>query len=94
MRSFVKDVTLITTGIAENSFAPVNLIPLGNSVFDLSSVENGVVSIFDMQGKLLQSLEKTDSNLLIDLSNNSEGIYLITLTNSTTRISKKIMVTK
>lgn len=94
MRSFTRDVTLVTTGIAENSLTTLNLIPLGNSVFDLSSAETGVVSIYDIQGKLLQSFEKTDSNALIDFSNNAEGIYLVTLTNNTAKISKKIMVTK
>ena len=94
MRSFTKDVTLVTTGINENNFTEFELTPLGENTFDLVSTENGRVAIYDMQGKLLQSLEKTDSHAIINLSTNSQGIYLITLTNSNSKTCKKIMLSK
>ena len=42
-----------------------------------------MISVYDMLGKLLQTIEKTDEHPLIDLSTNSEGIYLITFKNNT-----------
>ncbi len=50
-----------------------------NNTFDLVSNEKGVISVYDMLGKLLQTIEKTDEHALIDLSTNSEGIYLLLL---------------
>ena len=94
MRSFTKDVTLITTGIAETSTTDFELIPLSNNAFDLVSTENGLVTIYDMQGKLLQSVEKTDAHVFIDLSANSEGVYLVSLINNKTKTCKKIMLSK
>ena len=94
MRSFTKDVTLVTTGITEANTTSFELIPLANYSFDLISEENGVVSVYDMQGKLLLSLEKTDTHLAFDLSNNSEGIYLVMLVNETRKMHKKVMVAK
>jgi len=94
MRSFTKDITLVTTGISENSANQFEFIPLQNNVFDLISNENGTISVYDMQGKLLQSSVKTESHELVDLSNNPQGIYLVTLINSNTKVSKKIMLSK
>ena len=94
MRSFTKDVTLVTTGIAESNLTEFELVSLTNNTFDLISKENGVVTIYDMQGKLLLSIEKADEHVLIDFSNNSEGIYLVTLINNNTKVCRKIMLSK
>ena len=94
MRSFTKDVTLITTGIIENNASEFEFIPLQNNVFELISNVNGIVSIYDMQGKLLQSFEKADSHVIVDFTINAEGIYLVTLINNNTKVSKKIMLSK
>lgn len=92
IRSFVKPVTVVMTGIVEELATNFELLPVANNVFDFVSGARGTISIFDTQGKMLASFEKTDDHMQLDLSNNAHGVYLIVLTNSSMNVSRKIMV--
>ncbi|MBP1645918.1 MAG: leucine-rich repeat protein [Bacteroidetes bacterium] len=58
--------------------------------------ENALVRIYDITGRLIQTLEiNTDQKELeIDVENFAKGVYNIRITNSTTNITKKLVVNR
>lgn len=56
--------------------------------------ENALVRIYDLTGRLIKSLEinANDKELEIDIQNFTKGVYNIKITNSTTNITKKLIV--
>jgi hypothetical protein len=92
VRSFVKYVAVTANGITEESLENFELIPVANNVFDCVSKVMGQISVFDMQGKLIQSFEKTNERVQLDLAGHAHGVYCIVLTNGGAKGSKKIMI--
>lgn len=92
-------------GVKENeaSFTQnVTVIPNPNSgifslVFTLPKEENIAVKIYNSMGQLLSDsyMENIGNNVInINLSDKAEGVYFVAITNGTTKIVKKVIVSR
>jgi len=90
-----------STSIVENSFEGVVVLypnpSYGNITLELNDVVNDKysISVKNLLGQEIYSVEKIVNGFMkqnIDLSNYSRGSYLVTITNSLTSISQKIII--
>ncbi|MES2592628.1 MAG: T9SS type A sorting domain-containing protein [Bacteroidota bacterium] len=88
------ETNVTTTSIENGAFNSdnLNILPITTNVFELESKCLGTVSVFDMRGQLISTLDKQFGKITVDLSNSVAGVYLISLSNHETKISKKILV--
>lgn len=88
------DVNFTTTAIENADVAPDNfdMLSTGTNLFELRSISMGIIAIYDMQGKLVNTFEKKNEEAVIDLSNSTAGVYLIILSNGKSKFSKKISI--
>ena len=70
-----------TTGIVN--------IDLGASLSDTS-----IVNLFDIQGRIISTKEMNSSVDSINISNLSDGVYLLTIENGTSKTTKKIVLNR
>lgn len=70
-----------TTGIVN--------IDLGTSLSDTS-----IVNLFDIQGRIISTKEMNSSVDSINISNLSDGVYLLTIENGTSKTTKKIVLNR
>ena len=78
-------VNISTVGIKEvNSLTGIKLYPNPtNSSFTISGVElNTTIAIYNAIGKLVKSIQSSDNNTTIELSEYSNGIYFIKIKNN------------
>jgi hypothetical protein len=85
----------VCLGITETTLAGVNVYPNptdGNFTISLSNMEDALVEITAMDGRLVYSTRFAGSNTkTIDLSTLANGIYSIRVSNETTVLTKKLI---
>ncbi|WP_417265434.1 T9SS type A sorting domain-containing protein [Brumimicrobium sp.] len=87
--------TEITLGIMEENALNFNLYP--NPVSSLLTIEpqqksKGVITIFDVYGASIKTIESHGETVKIDVSHWESGIYFLRMDNSSQRQVKKIIV--
>lgn len=92
--SLVSLETNITTTGFENKAVndDLKVLPLSSKIFELESKYLGTITVFDMRGKRICTLDKQSGKITVDFSNSVAGVYLVSLSNAETKISKKILV--
>jgi len=83
--------------INANKLVSVYPNPCANEInFEVGNLENSTVKIFDMMGKLMDTIELNSSINPVDLTNYSNGMYFYQITNSTSNTveSGKFKVSK
>lgn len=88
--SFEND--LVVTGIENFTQADFQLNTVAYNQYEMISDIMGTVYVYNLQGKLIESFQKTNTNASINLENNSKGLYFVTLVNDTEKITKKITI--
>jgi hypothetical protein len=64
-----------------------------NGIFNLIYAEEGVLTVFDQQGKLVQTKAlKAEETIQLDLSGYSKGIYLLNFVSENKQVSRKIIL--
>ena len=86
----------LCTGINSQIVTPNSQIVLypnpSNGVFTISAIEqNTSIGIYNAIGELVKSIQSTDSNTTIDLSNYSNGIYFIKVKNNKGEAIQKLI---
>ncbi len=79
----------------ENEFqgsCDFNLSKIAINIYEVSTTSIGTITVFDMQGKLINTLDKSSEKVNVDLSNATSGIYLISLSNRKNKFSRKVLV--
>jgi hypothetical protein len=81
----------ITTSIEEKAFSDLIIYPNPSSgIFEIKSdVKDIPVEVYDIAGKEILEVTKTNDILTIDLTGFESGVYLVRLGNSYSRIIKK-----
>ncbi|MCE9540414.1 MAG: T9SS type A sorting domain-containing protein, partial [Bacteroidetes bacterium] len=69
-----------------------NIFRITTNLFELSSPSMGIVSIYDVHGKLVNTFDKRNEKVNVDFSNSTAGVYLILFSNNKNKFSKKIIV--
>lgn len=64
------------------------------NVINVANAENAQVAVFDINGKLMVSVENASANQTIDASNFANGLYFVRITDGNNVITKKINVVK
>ena len=73
----------------------INVYPNpATSVINVANAENAQVSVFDINGKLMVSVESATANQAIDASNFANGLYFVRITDGNNVITKKVNVVK
>ena len=73
----------------------INVYPNpATNVINVANAENGQVSVFDINGKLMVSVESASANQTIDASNFANGLYFVRITDGNNVVTKKINVVK
>lgn len=95
----IEEETLSNTGNKENAFLAVNPNPISDSAiitFELDKKSNWSLDLYNILGAKIQHLETGNSDtgvyLLNDLSQLSQGIYILSVANADFAVSKKLMV--
>lgn len=83
-------------GISENDLQNSSIYPNPTNdliTVDLSSIEEEIFSIElkDITGRLINSKKKTDSKLVFSLSNESAGVYVVTINAKTGTYNHKVI---
>lgn len=82
-------------GIETLSFTDVVLYPNpAKEQVRCINAENSQISIYDLTGKLVNSVEKATVNQLIDVSNLTQGIYFVKIEKEGKLITKKLNIVK
>ncbi len=86
-------------GIADNpSLANVSVYPnptQGTVNISLPNLtEKATISLFDLQGRKILSTETTEIHTALQIDNLQDGVYLVTIQNTTGSTSKKIVLRK
>lgn len=88
---FSFEYNMITTGVAENTLVTdFKLKTLSSNQFELSSDVMGTIYVYNLQGKLIESLQKNENTSIINIDNNAKGLYFISLINENQKITKKV----
>ena len=73
----------------------INVYPNpATNVINVANAENAQVSVFDINGKLMVSVESASANQTIDASNFANGLYFVRITDGNNVVTKKINVVK
>jgi hypothetical protein len=87
------EYNLLATGINGLLFnSDFELQNIAYNQFELRSEINGVIYIYNLQGKLIKSIQKNGNATIVNLSNNAKGLYFITLINNNQKITKKVSI--
>ncbi len=84
-----------STAITNNNQINVNVTPnpsegVFNVSFDNITNEKTLIEVFDIAGKLIFQDKLFTNNISLDLSNFNTGVYILNISNSNSKISKKI----
>ena len=84
------DTTFSNLKIYPNPTNGIVNIDLGNPNLDSKSI----VKLFDIQGRIISTKEMINTIDNINISNLSDGVYLISIENGSSKTTKKIILTK
>lgn len=62
------------------------------SVLNINSIETGYISMYDMRGRLVKTLEKNENSQKINIASLSKGIYVIKMRSGDKIASKKVVI--
>ena len=85
-----EDTTFSNLKIYPNPTTGFVNIDLGNQNLE----SNSIVKLFDIQGRMISTKEMKTAIDNINISNLSDGVYLITIENGSSRTTKKIVLAK
>ena len=89
------DITRNVVGIDGFNAEEINVYPNpATNVINVANAENAQVSVFDINGKLMVSVESASANQTIDASNFANGLYFVRITDGNNVVTKKINVMK
>ena len=86
----IEDTTFSNLKIYPNPTTGFVNIDLGNQNLE----SNSIVKLFDIQGRMISTKEMKTAIDNINISNLSDGVYLITIENGSSRTTKKIVLAK
>ena len=86
----VKDTTFSNLKIYPNPTTGIVNIDLGNQNLE----SNSTVKLYDIQGRIISTKEMKTAVDNINISNLSDGVYLITIENGSSKTIKKIVLTR
>jgi hypothetical protein len=91
------DVNLVTTGFTPNALSAAGISLKSNVVnqqLDLNVTANGTVRIYDLNGKTVSEKQLTVGTQTMDVSNLSNGAYLLNYTNEKGRSATSKFIRK
>ena len=84
-----------TTGISEVAEGEVNVYPNpATTVINIDNAEGAQISVFDLSGRMVSSVNSASAYQTIDASNLAEGMYIVRIANGDNVITKKINVVR
>ena len=86
----IEDTTFSNLKIYPNPTTGIVNIDLGNQNLE----NNSIVNLYDIQGRLITTKEMKSAIDNVTISNLSDGVYLITIENGSSKTTKKIVLTK
>lgn len=86
----IEDTTFSNLKIYPNPTTGFVNIDLGNQNLE----SNSIVKLFDIQGRMISTKEMKTAIDNVNISNLSDGVYLITIENGSSRTTKKIVLAK
>lgn len=83
-----------TVSVAEVNSPKINIYPnpANDNVFINLNGNKSNVSVFDITGKLVKTIENVNGNCIVDVSNLAAGYYFIQAKSGTQTISQKLIV--
>lgn len=86
-------VTVSTVGLDTDKLAIVGLYPNpASTILNVETTDNGVISIIDLTGKVMSTVEATNTTTVVNVENLPKGVYLVKFqsndTNSTVKFIK------
>jgi len=94
---YIDDISIVEDGInktSENTLKGISIFP--NPAADMiyiknENLENSVIGIYDLQGKLILETEITGSGQSIDIKFLDKGIYILRIENGGKTESRRIV---
>ena len=84
-----------TTGISEVAEGEVNVYPNpATTVINIDNAEGAQISVFDLSGRMVSSVNSASSYHTIDASNLAEVMYIVRIANGNNVITKKVSVVR
>jgi len=85
-----------TVGISENSTnSNIEIYPNpASDILYIKGINNSIIEIYDMTGKMVYNQAYTDDNLTINLNNFHKGIYIIKIIRENTVTDRVINITR
>jgi hypothetical protein len=86
---------VVDDAIASVKKLDVNVYPNpASNYIVVENAESATVSIYNVVGRLVKTVQSTDSELTIDLSNLTRGTYLINIQKGNQMVTKKVSIIK
>jgi|694.fasta_scaffold55670_2 subtilisin-like proprotein convertase family protein len=86
----IEDTTFSNLKIYPNPTTGIVNIELGNQNLE----SNSIVKLYDIQGRIISTKEMKTAVDNVNISNLSDGVYLITIENGSSKTTKKIVLAK
>ncbi len=81
--------------IKENALSNVNIYPTNvNGILTIENLDNAQVSVYTISGQEVQSVNHAEGIISIDMSNLSNGLYLVKIQNQNGTRVEKVQVVK
>lgn len=88
-------ITRGTVGVNDVVAGEVNIYPNpANDVINVENAENAQISVFDINGRMITTIESASANQTIDASNFAKGMYIVRIANGNNVITKKVSVVR
>ena len=88
-------VTRGTTDIEEVAEGEVNVYPNpATTVINIDNAEGAQISVYDLSGRMVSSVNSASANQTIDASNLAKGMYIVRIANGNNVITKKVNVVR
>ena len=85
----------VVLNVSETETIKVDVYPNPSSDFiNISYAENAInqLSIYDINGALIQNISPKSNNLMLDVTNYSKGNYVIVLSSNENVVTKRITI--
>ena len=84
-----------STGINEVAEGEVNVYPNpATTVINIDNAEGAQISLFDINGRMINNINSASANQTIDASNLAKGMYIVRIANGNNVITKKVNVVR
>ena len=86
---------LSNAAVKENALSNVNIYPTNvNGMLTIENLDNAQVSVYTISGQEVQSVNHAEGTISVDMSNLSNGLYLVKIQNQNGTRVEKIQVVK